>query len=263
VLKSLRSFPFKHVPVDSSPRSSEPRTSSVSGPSKPPATVSTSKVSIKAPEIREIPAEAAVSKPGSKPEPKLQLTEAGKQVPIGNGGIGPNYWWTQTLTETTVYMDVPPGTHGKDVAWEVTPSRVVLALKASLGEPLLAGELGGPVRASECMWTLEVNGIRYDVHFQSSLTALLCCQDGSTLVLTFEKTVHTWWASVVKGHAEIDTQKVDSTMKVEDYDDETQAAIRKIMFDQQQKRKGLPTSEELEMQALMEKAAITGGAPFK
>lgn len=72
-----------------------------------------------------------------------------------------------------------------------------------------------------------------------------------------------------------------------DYDEETQGALRKIMvraggpgverstgnasnhanamvtpqFDQQQKARGLPTSEELQMQALLEKASLLPGTP--
>ena len=34
-------------------------------------------------------------------------------------------------------------------------------------------------------------------------------------------------------------------MKIDEYDPETQGAIRKIMFDQKQKRLNLPTSDEL------------------
>ena len=50
--------------------------------------------------------------------------------------------------------------------------------------------------------------------------------------MTLEKSVETWWRSVVKGHPEIDATLVDSTKRVEEYDDETQAAIRKIMHEQ-------------------------------
>ena len=37
------------------------------------------------------------------------------------------------------------------------------------------------------------------------------------------------------GHPEIDATLVDSTRRVEDYDDETQATIRKIMHEQRSK----------------------------
>ena len=42
---------------------------------------------------------------------------------------------------------------------------------------------------------------------------------------------------MVTGGKEIDTTKVDSVKAIEEYDGETQGAIRKIMFDQDQKAK--------------------------
>ena len=51
--------------------------------------------------------------------------------------------------------------------------------------------------------------------------------------------------------------------KVEEYDGETQGAIRKIMFDQEQKRKGLPTSDELKNEDMLRKAWDAEGSPFK
>jgi hypothetical protein len=42
----------------------------------------------------------------------------------------------------------------------------------------------------------------------------------------------------------------------------TQAAIRKIMFDQKQKAIGQPTSDELTTEALFEKAKLATGSPF-
>ena len=61
---------------------------------------------------------------------------------------------------------------------------------------------------------------------------------------------------MVLGDAKIDTSKVDSTLKIDEYDEETQGQIRRIMFDQAEKREGRPTSDELrgvgkEMEDLM------------
>jgi hypothetical protein len=78
---------------------------------------------------------------------------------------------------------------------------------------------------------------------------------------------------------------VDSTQKVEDYDAETQGAIRKIMvsrpdqkslvyrvisdqndclqFDQKQKAMGLPTSDEILTQEVLDRARDLPGSPFR
>lgn len=55
---------------------------------------------------------------------------------------------------------------------------------------------------------------------------------------------------------------MDSTTKISEYDGETQGAIRKIMFDQRQKSLGLPTSDQLSADALLEKAKDLPGSPF-
>jgi hypothetical protein len=48
----------------------------------------------------------------------------------------------------------------------------------------------------------------------------------------------------------------------ERYDAETQGAIRKIMFDQKQKALGLPTSDEISTDSILEKAKFLPGSPF-
>ena len=63
---------------------------------------------------------------------------------------------------------------------------------------------------------------------------------------------------MILGDAKIDTSKVESTLKIDEYDAETQGQIRKIMFDQAEKRAGRPTSDELmgvgsELEELMRK----------
>jgi hypothetical protein len=170
VLKALRAQPFKHVSPDSLPASPPP-----AAPVSSTSTANSSRAKAVQPESNVSPAasvvehtvteradappqrsrpEAAAAAPSAGASNVLRLTSEGKQVPIGNGGVGPNYWWTQTLQETTVYLDVASGTTSKDVVWRVSTSHVSLSLKS--GTLLLEGDLGGAVRASECLWSLEV-----------------------------------------------------------------------------------------------------------
>ena len=125
--------------------------------------------------------------------------------------------------------------------------QICLSLKYK-DETLIDGnfEVGEGVKTGESIWTLNVSDN------QSS------CQ----VVITLDKTRSTWWKHVIDGHPEIDTTKVDSSSKIGDYDESTQGAIRKILHDQRQKSLGLPTSDELAQQELLEKYKYCPGSPF-
>jgi len=174
--------------------------------------------------------------------PRVRLTEEGKQVPVGNGGFASNYYWTQTLKDVTVYIDVPIGTRGKDVTCKISAKKLFLVVSnkctassssssssaavTAAGDDagaLIDGELEGAVRVDESMWTLSIT--------QQT--------EEPQVVITLDKVVKTWWKHVIVGHAEIDTSKVDSTQRMEEYDESTQAAIRKIMFEERQKQRAM------------------------
>ncbi len=88
-----------------------------------------------------------------------------------------------------------------------------------------------------------------------------CCltqsifQDQKVLHLTLYKVNKMeWWHCVIKGDLEIDTQKVQpENSKLADLDFETRGAVEKMMFDSQQKARGLPTSDDLKKQEMMKK----------
>jgi len=65
------------------------------------------------------------------------------------------------------------------------------------------------------------------------------------MMLTLDKSSKKLWRSVVVGDEEIDTEMVDSRTHISDYDDATQAQIRKIIFDQNQYHLDLPYSDEI------------------
>ena len=64
------------------------------------------------------------------------------------------------------------------------------------------------------------------------------------------------------GGKEIDTTKVDSTKSIDEYDGETQGAIRKLMWEQEQKAMGKKTTEETRQEDLLRQAWDAPGSPF-
>ncbi len=59
-----------------------------------------------------------------------------------------------------------------------------------------------------------------------------------------EKGQENIWKTVIKGDKEIDATKVENSKHIHEFDESTQGALRKIMYEQDRKMKGLPTTEE-------------------
>lgn len=183
----------------------------------------------------------------------IKYTDDGKQIPIGNGGVTERYNWTQTLNEISIHIGVPLGTRSKDVSCIIKTSSMLLKVNDVV---ILQGSFEREVHADESMWTLDTTTHSSNINESS--------KSETCVVLNLEKRVETWWKSILVGEPEIDTTKVDSSRKINEYDEQTQASIRKIMYEQQQKRLGLATQESAEDKtaSLLEKAKLAPGSPF-
>lgn len=98
--------------------------------------------------------------------------------------------------------------------------------------PIIDGELYKPVKADDFLWSIEDEKV---------ISILMSKRDQSD-----------WWKSLLKGGPEINTQKVEpETSRLSDLDSETRSVVEKMMFDQRQKKLGLPTSDEIQKQDLL------------
>ena len=88
---------------------------------------------------------------------------------------------------------------------------------------IIDGELCEKVKVDESYWSIE---------------------DNQSLLINFEKSSEVIWKQVLVGDDEIDTKKVDNSKKLEEFDWETQGHLRKVLYEQERKRQGLPTTEE-------------------
>jgi hypothetical protein len=168
----------------------------------------------------------ASAEPSETPQDAVRLTEEGLQIPVGNGGSTKRYKWTQTTEECSVLIGIPSELRAKDLSVTIKASSVVVRTKKPMpGESevrtFLEGDLADKAVPDESTWTLE----------------------GGVMVIQLYKQLKTFWKTIMKGDDEIDTTLVDSRRKIGEYDESTQAQIRKIMFDQNQARKGLPVSD--------------------
>mmetsp|Transcript_62447 Transcript_62447/g.71633 ORF Transcript_62447/g.71633 Transcript_62447/m.71633 type:complete len:343 (-) Transcript_62447:206-1234(-) len=157
-----------------------------------------------------------------------------------NGDVTDKYSWSQALREVTVQIELPEGTKAKNLDVKMTSKKFSVKLKNST-EMILEGDFCETIRVDDSFWNV----------------------DDGALLLNLEKATEIIWKSVFKGDQEIDTTKVDNTKKVEDYDDTTQGAIRKIMYEQNRKMRGLKTSDEEKQEEMLRKAWDAEGSPFK
>lgn len=104
-------------------------------------------------------------------------------------------------------------------------------IKIKNGATILEGEWNKAIKLEDSPWCIET-----DSKGRKILQLNLQKKEGQN-----------WWDCVLVGDEKINTQKVEpENSKLGDLDNETRSVVEKMMFDQQQKQKGLPTSEELE-----------------
>jgi len=127
-----------------------------------------------------------------------------------------------------VYYYLPDNCKGKDMKIDMSVKSCKLVIK---GEEIVNEPWHASIKTDDSLWCIEADsdGRRC---LQLSLTKL----KGQC-----------WWSSVWESSEKIDTGNVEpENSKLGDLDGETRGVVEKMMFDQQQKQKGQPTSEEMQ-----------------
>ncbi|KAI5477578.1 hypothetical protein MNV49_006166 [Pseudohyphozyma bogoriensis] len=142
------------------------------------------------------------------------------------------YTWKQTLQDVSVTIPVPPGSKGRDLVVDIKKTKLKVGVK---GQPLIIdGDLPKEIKVDDSTWTLD---------------------DSKEISLHLEKVnQQTWWPHVITSAPKIDTTKINpENSKLSDLDGETRAMVEKMMFDNQQKQMGKPTSDEQRKAEMLKK----------
>jgi len=169
------------------------------------------------------------------------IVEHNRHISTWNGGATERYMWSQSIKEVTMEIPLKESRKASELVVEITSTQLRASVKET-GEVLLAGDFPERVSRGDSIWSVE---------------------DNDKLLVTLDKMKEIWWKSVFVGDTEIDCTKVDSTKSVQDYDPETQGAIRKIIFDRDQKAKGLPSSNQIRTGEIIRQAWDAENSPFK
>jgi len=171
-----------------------------------------------------------------KPEPTEDKKKDGNESdddpnllkPVLNGARLEKYYWSQTLGELTLSVYIPDHIKAKDLNITYTNTKLKIGIK---GQPLIFdAEFCEKIKTEDTLWTIKT-------------------EEGKRIVelLVDKSDKMKWWDCPLKGEPKINTKKIDpENSKLSDLDGETRQTVEKMMFDQQQKMKGLPSSDELE-----------------
>ncbi len=146
------------------------------------------------------------------------------------------YSFSQGDGDVTIKVPLPENTTSKQLSVSIETNSISIALKNSGGDKILSGKLFKPIKAEDSTW---------------------CIEDKKLLVVILYKSnrqYEEWWPHVVDSEPQCDFKSLKPPSKhMRELDQGAQAQIQKMMFDQDQKRKGLPTSEELQQEEMMKK----------
>jgi len=145
------------------------------------------------------------------------------------------YKWTQTLTEADVTVPIGGIYKGRDLIVEMKKTKLKVQIKGQ--ESIIDGDLAHPIHVDDSTWTLETTpeGKEISIHLAKA--------SGSN-----------WWAHIITSAPKIDTTKIQpENSKLSDLDGETRGMVEKMMYDQEMKRQGKPTSDETKKNDLLQK----------
>jgi hypothetical protein len=146
------------------------------------------------------------------------------------------YKWTQKISELDITFVVPGNMKSRDIVVDIKSKKLVAGIKGQ--DPVLKGDPPHDIDVDDSTWTLISN------------------PDGTkTVEIHLEKVNKMeWWAHVVTDAPKIDVTKIQpESSSLSDLDGDTRGVVEKMMFDQRQKEKGLPTSDEQKKMDILKK----------
>ncbi|CAL1680372.1 unnamed protein product [Lasius platythorax] len=167
-----------------------------------------------------------------------------------NGAVRDNYVWTQTLNDLDILVKIPEHikTSKNMIKVNISSDEVKIDVKPlnsstdSEWDNIFNGKLSFKIRKDESIWSIEA-GKHINIHL--------------------EKVTERWWEALIVDEPKIDLSKIDCSKHFDDMIPEEQMKVQKLMWNQQQKLLGKPTSEQIKMEATLKQAWNAKGSPFQ
>lgn len=175
-----------------------------------------------------------------KEEPKGPVENKPCSISTYNGDKCEDYNWSQGVGDVTIQFSLKNPINKKMLKVDMTVNHLKIVI-AGMDKPLIDADFCEKIIPDDSNWSIE---------------------DGQSIIFFLEKATEIIWKSAFKGGKEIDTKTVDNSKRIEEFDSETQAALNKIVYEQNRKRNGLPTTEEEAKLKALKEAWNKPGSPF-
>jgi hypothetical protein len=173
--------------------------------------------------------------------PKLPPPNPNNSSDAYNGATTDKYSWSQTISELDVKVFVGPEVvKGKAVTVDIKSDSLTVRVNSEK-EPILTGRFEFPIVKDESYWNL-VPGEAVHVYLQ--------------------KSQERWWKALLEGEAPIDMSKIEPIKPMEDLPDAEQMKIQELLWQEEQKRKGIVPGNS-EMEKILRQAWDVEGSPFQ
>ncbi|VDK20323.1 unnamed protein product [Taenia asiatica] len=168
-----------------------------------------------------------------------------------NGARRDLYSWSQKILEIDIHVKIPERIRtARQLNVKIDRKHILIQEKAS-AEPIIDLDLLKEIKTESAQWSFEV--------------------DEHLLTLSLDKVDEYWWEAAFVGEEKINVQEIDCSRPIHELDEEAQSKIAQLLFDQEQKRRGLPTTEERRfcllflqrIQDILKEAWNKDGSPFK
>eukprot|EP00108_Taenia_solium_P005921 TsM_000813600 transcript=TsM_000813600 gene=TsM_000813600 len=160
-----------------------------------------------------------------------------------NGARRDLYSWSQKILEIDIHVKIPERIKtARQLNVKIDRKHILIEEKAS-AEPIIDLDLLKEIKTESAQWSFEV--------------------DEHLLTLSLDKVDEYWWEAAFVGEEKINVQEIDCSRPIHELDEEAQGKIAQLLFDQEQKRRGLPTTEERRIQDILKEAWNKDGSPFK
>ena len=164
---------------------------------------------------------------------------------VYNGAERDNYNWSQSITDLDVRVKIPTDVKkGNQVKVEVLTTHLKVSYLDVNGKWQIPVDeaLCWPVNKEESLWTLV---------------------PGEHIHINMEKRQERWWEAVLENEPKINVRNIDASRPVTDLDEEAQAKVSEMVYNEQQKRLGKPQSHEVKVHDMLRKAWDCEGSPFR